>query len=48
MSKGFLLLAQNTGGIDYIRMAYALALSIKNTQKANHNVCLVTNENVPD
>lgn len=45
MSKGHLIFAQNSD-IDYIRQAYALALSIKkyNTIK---DVCLVTNDLVP-
>lgn len=42
MSKGYLILAQNNGKDDYIRMAYALALSIKNTQKTVNKVCLAT------
>lgn len=32
MSKGFLTVAQNTNQIDYVRLAYAQALSIKATQ----------------
>lgn len=47
MSKGFLLLAQNTDDVDYIRQAYALALSIKSTQRITTNVSLVTDDNVP-
>lgn len=45
MSKGHLVFAQNSN-IDYVRQAYALALSIKkhNTIK---DVCLVTNDQVP-
>jgi hypothetical protein len=31
-SKGYLVIAQDSNNIDYIRQAYALALSIKNTQ----------------
>jgi hypothetical protein len=42
MSKGYLILAQDTKKDDYLRMAYALALSIKNTQKKVNNVCLAT------
>lgn len=42
MSKGYLILAQNSGDEDYIRMAYALALSIKNSQSTVNNVSLVT------
>jgi len=32
MSKGFLTIAQN-GEYDYVRMAYALAMSLKLSQK---------------
>lgn len=42
MSKGYLILAQDTKKEDYLRMAYALALSIKNTQSKVSNVCLAT------
>lgn len=42
MSKGYLILAQNSGKSDYVRMAYALALSIKTSQKTVKNVCLAT------
>lgn len=45
MSKGHLIFAQNSD-IDYIRQAYALALSIKKFNKVNQ-VCLVTNDPVP-
>lgn len=48
MSKGFLVLAQNTPTVDYVRQAYALALSIKATQKEVTNISLVTNEKVPE
>lgn len=47
VSKGFLILAQNTNDIDYVRQAYALALSIKNTQSIS-NVSLATNNIVPE
>jgi len=46
VSKGFLLFAQNTESVDYVEQAYALALSIKNTQTHIHNVSLVTNSKV--
>jgi hypothetical protein len=46
MSKGFLVLAQNSD-VDYIRQAYALALSIKSTQPNINNISLVTNDDVP-
>ncbi len=42
MTKGFLTIAQNTENIDYIRMAYALALSIKNSQEKYNSFCLAT------
>lgn len=47
MSKGFLVLAQNSD-VDYIRQAYALALSIKATQPSINNISLVTNDSVPE
>lgn len=48
MSKGFLLFAQNTDAVDYVKQAYALALSIKASQTAVKNVSLVTNSPVPE
>ncbi len=47
MTKGFLVLAQNSD-VDYIRQAYALALSIKKTQPTINSVSLVTDDNVPE
>lgn len=47
MSKGFLVLAQNNTNVDYVRQAYALALSIKNTQKIVKDISLITNDEVP-
>lgn len=47
MSRGYLILAQNTRSHDYIRMAYALALSIKSTQSGTNSVALVTTDDVP-
>ena len=47
VSKGFLVLAQNTDAVDYIQQAYALALSIKMSQITN-NISLVTNDVVPE
>lgn len=46
MSKGFLIFAQNTKDTNYVQQAYALALSIKNSQKYVTNVSLVTNDKV--
>lgn len=49
MSKGFLIYAENKDdGVDYVNLAYALALSIKSTQTTVTSVSLVTNDiNVP-
>jgi hypothetical protein len=47
MSKGFCLLAQNNGKTDYVRQAYALALSLhkyNNDQK----ISLITNDTLPE
>lgn len=48
MSKGFLIFAQNIRDQNYIKQAYALALSIKATQKTVSAVALMTNDRVPD
>lgn len=47
MTKGFLVLAQNSD-TDYLRQAYALALSIKSTQPNINNISLVTDDIVPE
>ena len=54
MKQGYLVIAQNTKDsegktIDYVRMAYALALSIKHTQKGVNNVsvAVVNKKDVP-
>lgn len=47
MTKGFVVLAQNSD-INYVRQAYALALSIKATQPKIKNISLVTNDDVPN
>jgi hypothetical protein len=46
MSKGFLIFAENSKSCNYIEQAYALALSIKNTQSNISKVSLVTNDRV--
>jgi len=48
VSKGFLVLAQNTDTVDYVKQAYALALSIKATQSTVTNLSIITNDPVPD
>tara|TARA_B110000503_G_scaffold142949_1_gene241780 strand:- start:10074 stop:10904 length:831 start_codon:yes stop_codon:yes gene_type:complete len=46
MSKGFCLLAQNNSKTDYIRQAYALALSLHKYNK-DQKISLITNDIVP-
>ena len=48
VSKGFIVLAQNTDQVDYVTQAYALALSIKFSQKEVKYISLVTNDEVPE
>jgi hypothetical protein len=47
MSKGHVFLAQNSD-VDYVRQAYALALSIKIHNTEHNQTCLITNDEVPD
>ena len=42
MSRGYIVLAQNSRGSNYSRLAYALALSIQNSQSVVKNVTLMT------
>ena len=42
MSRGYLILAQDTRKDDYTKLAYALALSIKNSQSSVNSVALAT------
>jgi len=46
MSKGFCLLAQNNDKTNYIRQAYALALSLHKYNK-DQKISLITNDTVP-
>jgi len=48
VSKGFLIYAENTDNVDYVRQAYALALSIKYSQKTINSVSVVTNTELPE
>jgi len=48
VSKGFVVFAQNTSTVDYIRQAYALALSIRLSQSSVTNISLITNDRVPE
>lgn len=47
MSKGHIFLAQNSD-IDYVRQAYALALSIKKFNKIHNQTCIITNNKIPE
>ena len=47
MSDGFCLLAQNNSEVNYIKQAYALAVSIHKFNKGQ-NVSLITNDEVPE
>lgn len=45
MNFGYLLITSNKGSVNYNKLAYALALSIKNTQKEGFDqVCLITDD----
>lgn len=46
MTKGHIFLAQNSD-VNYVRQAYALALSIKIFNKTYNQTCLLTNDVVP-
>lgn len=43
MSRGYLVIAQNTNKVDYLRLTYALALSLKATQNEN-SICVAVDE----
>ena len=49
MSRGYIVIAQNSGETDYLKMAYALALSLKATQStvSNLTVCVDKDTKVP-
>jgi hypothetical protein len=48
MTKGYVVLAQNTDTIDYVRQAYALALSLKLSQSTVSNISIITDDQVPE
>jgi hypothetical protein len=48
MTKGYVVLAQNTDTIDYVRQAYALALSLKLSQKSVPNISIITDDIVSE
>lgn len=47
MTRGVVLLAQNNSLHDYVKMAYALSLSLKISQNCDISVSLITNDKVP-
>ena len=41
MSKGYIVIAQNNGSVNYLEQAYALALNLKLTQsKVSKIICV--------
>ena len=46
MRKGFVVLAQNNDIDDYLRMAYALAISLRNSQPTPVSISLITDKKV--
>lgn len=49
-SRGYLCIAQNSGDLDYIRMAYALALSVKASQStvSDFAIAVVDKREIPE
>jgi hypothetical protein len=47
VSKGFLVLAENSKAGNYVEQAYALALSIKHSQREVTSISIITNDAVP-
>ena len=47
MTRGYICVAQNNKDTNYVRLAYALALSLKNTQSKVSKLSIVTTNNVP-
>lgn len=46
-TKGFVVVAQNNNTVDYIKQAYALALSIRYSQKVEQSISIITNDTIP-
>jgi hypothetical protein len=46
MNFGYLLIVSSNKSVDYLKMAYALALSIKNTQKSGFDKVALVTDNV--
>lgn len=45
MSKGYIVIAQNSKSVDYLQQAYALALNLKLTQSSVSNLAVCVDEN---
>ena len=48
MSRGYLCIAQNSDGVDYLRMAYLQALSCKLTQSSVRNFSVIVDKETAD
>jgi hypothetical protein len=48
MTQGFLVVAENNNDIDFIQMAYCLALSLKSTQSKINNLSIITTQEVTE
>ena len=48
MKQGFLVVAENNNNIDFIKMAYVLALSLKSTQKQIKNLSILTTDTITE
>jgi hypothetical protein len=44
MTQGFLVVAENNNDVDFIKMAYVLALSLKSTQSKVSNLSIITTD----
>ena len=45
MSRGYIVIAQNTNTVDYLQQAYALALNLKITQSEVNDLCVCVDAN---
>ena len=46
--QGYVVLAQNSNGVDYVKQAYLLAKSLHKSQARIKNISLITNDEVPE
>ena len=45
MSKGYIVIAQNSGKVDYLGQAYALAINLKLTQSTVNSIAVCVDSN---